>query len=76
LWDCWLLEESCCLAFSCCILCWDLHICDQVNGWRVLISCILSVEEFAIFRWNCLMAKLMCSFSPLDWGNSSFTGPA
>jgi hypothetical protein len=53
--------------FHIAFLCWNLHIWDQIIGWR-LGTCTLSIQVLSIFRQDRVVANLMCIFSSLSCG--------
>jgi hypothetical protein len=41
----------------------------RLSHWLdILIINSLSIEVFSVFRQNCVVTGLRCSFSPLDYG--------
>lgn len=40
------------LHFLCYVLCWDLHIWYYFVSLFIVLSAILSVEIFAMFKWD------------------------
>jgi hypothetical protein len=69
LWNCWLLEKTCCLVFSYDVLRFT-HL--RPSFWlKVLIAYVLLVEVSTMFRKEWVVAGLWYIFSPLDSGHGS-----